>query len=57
MIRANGMLMMWLLIHTAQTEAGGGEGRRKGRGSTVSGGGKAAVKRLLIKANHGQLNK
>lgn len=52
--------MTWLLIHTAQTEAGGGqrkeaEGREKG--STVSGGGKAAAKHLLIKASHGQLDK
>lgn len=61
MIRANGILMTWLLIHTAQTEAGGEEGRegkgRERKGSTVSSGGKAAVKRLLIKASHGQLDK
>lgn len=39
MIRANGILMTRLLIHTAQTGPGGG---RKGRGSTASGGDKAA---------------
>lgn len=57
MIRANGILMTWLLIHMAQTEAGGGEEWKEGRGSRVSGGGKAGVKRLLIKASHGQLDK
>lgn len=31
MIRANGILMTWLLIHTAQTEAGGGK-RKEGKG-------------------------
>lgn len=55
MIRANGILMTWLLIHTAHTEQEEGRDREaKENGLTLSGGSKAAVKRLLIKATHGQ---
>lgn len=42
MIRANGILMTWLLIHTAQTQAGG-EKRKEGKGREGKGKGRQSA--------------